>query len=422
MSLLTSTLKSVLLTLTGLAVFLMVMPAAADAGNDKEFGEKMLGKGKNHSHVMELQELLEAHGYIEDSVQEGVFDQATYEAVTAFQQEIGIFVDGLAGPQTIGALSILQKGDKGDVVLALQEDLHRLGYYRAALDGIFGPLTHQAVKDFQTAENILADGLAGPQTYGALHLAAQAQTVTGEPEQNEENSKEENTELEKTEENTEAGIEEEGEKDDQVNESSEQTEEPASAMDDAAESEDTAEETISSAPEEAAEEETTDTTIEESTEEAADINGDQGSEGSREDPTASGEAEENSEEESQETEADESSDSSLNDSADSQSESSGSTEGTVLTVEATAYTAYCNGCSGITYTGLDLRNNPDKKVIAVDPNVIPLGSKVFVEGYGTAVAGDIGGAIKGHKIDLFMPDRTDAIQFGRRTLEITVLD
>ncbi|SES32687.1 peptidoglycan-binding protein [Salipaludibacillus aurantiacus] len=418
MSLLKSTLKSVVLTLTGLAVFLVVTPAAADAENDKEFGEKMLGKGKSHSHVVELQELLEAHGYIEDSVQEGVFDQATYEAVTAFQQESGIFVDGLAGPQTIGALSILQKGDEGETVLALQEDLHRLGYYRAAIDGIFGPLTHQAVKDFQAAENILADGLAGPQTYGALHLAAQAHTVTGESEQNKENSKEEKTEPVKTDENKEAGIDENGNKDDEVNESSDQAEEPVSAMDDAAESEDTAEETISSASEEASEEETT----EEHTEEAADNNADQGSEESPDDTAASAEAEENSEEESQETEADESSDSSSNASADSQSESSGSTEGTVLTVEATAYTAYCNGCSGMTYTGLDLRNNPDKKVIAVDPNIIPLGSKVYVEGYGTAVAGDIGGAIKGHKIDLFMPDRTDAIQFGRRTLEITVLD
>ena len=62
---------------------------------------------------------------------------------------------------------------------------------------------------------------------------------------------------------------------------------------------------------------------------------------------------------------------------------------------ATAYTAYCNGCSGITTTGINLRANPNLKVIAVDPSVIPLGSKVWVEGYGYAVAGDTGGAIKG---------------------------
>ncbi|GAE45476.1 cell wall-binding protein [Mesobacillus boroniphilus JCM 21738] len=63
-----------------------------------------------------------------------------------------------------------------------------------------------------------------------------------------------------------------------------------------------------------------------------------------------------------------------------------------ITVEATAYTANCTGCSGITKTGVDLKANPNAKVIAVDPTVIPLGSKVYVEGYGYATAEDIGGA------------------------------
>ena len=48
-------------------------------------------------------------------------------------------------------------------------------------------------------------------------------------------------------------------------------------------------------------------------------------------------------------------------------------------------------------TGINLRANPNLKVIAVDPSVIPLGSKVWVEGYGYAVAGDTGGAIKGNE-------------------------
>ncbi len=93
-----------------------------------------------------------------------------------------------------------------------------------------------------------------------------------------------------------------------------------------------------------------------------------------------------------------------------------------MNVEATAYTAFCEGCSGITYTGIDLRANPDQKVIAVDPSVIPLGSKVYVEGYGEAIAGDIGGAIKGNKIDLFMPNHGDAIQFGRQNVTIHVYE
>ncbi|TFE04074.1 LysM peptidoglycan-binding and 3D domain-containing protein [Jeotgalibacillus salarius] len=93
-----------------------------------------------------------------------------------------------------------------------------------------------------------------------------------------------------------------------------------------------------------------------------------------------------------------------------------------MTVTATAYTAYCNGCSGVTRTGIDLRANPNQKVIAVDPNVIPLGSRVWVEGYGEAIAGDTGGAIKGNKIDLFIPSQQDALNFGVQTLDIKILD
>lgn len=102
--------------------------------------------------------------------------------------------------------------------------------------------------------------------------------------------------------------------------------------------------------------------------------------------------------------------------------SSSEPNGKEFYVSATAYTAYCNGCSGITATGIDLRSNPNLKVIAVDPSVIPLGSKVWVEGYGYAVAGDTGGAIKGMKIDLFMPTTDQAFGFGRKQVRIKVLD
>ncbi|WP_342528130.1 LysM peptidoglycan-binding domain-containing protein [Chryseomicrobium sp. FSL W7-1435] len=90
-------------------------------------------------------------------------------------------------------------------------------------------------------------------------------------------------------------------------------------------------------------------------------------------------------------------------------------------VEATAYTAYCTGCSGVTATGIDLRANPHLKVIAVDPKVIPLGSRVWVEGYGEAIAGDTGGAIKGNKIDVFIPNQQDALNWGRKTVTIKIL-
>lgn len=93
-----------------------------------------------------------------------------------------------------------------------------------------------------------------------------------------------------------------------------------------------------------------------------------------------------------------------------------------LTVKATAYTATCKGCSGITATGINLKKNPNAKVISVDPSVIPLGSKVHVEGYGEAIAGDTGSAIKGNKIDVFMPSKQDAINFGVKQVKVTILD
>lgn len=92
------------------------------------------------------------------------------------------------------------------------------------------------------------------------------------------------------------------------------------------------------------------------------------------------------------------------------------------TMRATAYTAYCEGCSGITANGTDIRSNPGLKVIAVDPRVIPLGTKVWVEGYGEAIAADTGGAIKGNKIDVFIPSEGQARQWGVRTVTVRVLD
>ena len=93
-----------------------------------------------------------------------------------------------------------------------------------------------------------------------------------------------------------------------------------------------------------------------------------------------------------------------------------------LTMTATAYTAYCEGCSGITKNGTDIRANPHLKVIAVDPTVIPLGTRVWVEGYGEAIAADIGGAIKGNIIDVFIPSHEEALQWGRKRVKVRILE
>jgi N-acetylmuramoyl-L-alanine amidase len=91
-------------------------------------------------------------------------------------------------------------------------------------------------------------------------------------------------------------------------------------------------------------------------------------------------------------------------------------------VKATAYTAYCDGCIGITKTGVDLRANPDEKVIAVDPAVIPLGSKVYVEGFGYATAEDTGSAIKGNRIDIFIPSRDEALEYGVKNITVQIIE
>ncbi|MED1741313.1 LysM peptidoglycan-binding domain-containing protein [Bacillus swezeyi] len=92
-----------------------------------------------------------------------------------------------------------------------------------------------------------------------------------------------------------------------------------------------------------------------------------------------------------------------------------------MTVTATAYTANDGGMSGVTATGIDLKANKNAKVIAVDPSVIPLGSKVHVEGYGEATAADTGGAIKGNKIDVFVPSKSAAKNWGVKTVKVKVL-
>ena len=87
-------------------------------------------------------------------------------------------------------------------------------------------------------------------------------------------------------------------------------------------------------------------------------------------------------------------------------------------MEATAYLPTDGGGHGITATGVRARHG----IVAVDPRVIPLGSYVYIEGYGRALAADTGGAIKGHKIDLCMESLTDALNFGRRTIKVYLLE
>lgn len=97
-----------------------------------------------------------------------------------------------------------------------------------------------------------------------------------------------------------------------------------------------------------------------------------------------------------------------------------SKSGKWVSVRATAYSTNQPELSDTTATGINLHNNPS--VIAVDPSVIPLGSKVYIPGYGNFVAGDTGGAINGNRIDIHMTSLNSARAFGRKTMEIQIVE
>lgn len=89
-----------------------------------------------------------------------------------------------------------------------------------------------------------------------------------------------------------------------------------------------------------------------------------------------------------------------------------------LIMSASAYTAHDPGNGSYTYRGNLLR----KGMVAVDPTVIPLGTRLYIKGYGYAIADDIGGAIKGQRIDLAFDNRREALNFGIQKVTVLIID
>jgi peptidoglycan DL-endopeptidase CwlO len=109
---------------------------------------------------------------------DGVFGRQTRRAVRTFQRAHGLLVDGVIGPVTGGALGTRGAGSgapatAGSVTMSLQRALG------VAADGEYGPITRAAVRRFQAAHGLGIDGVAGPQTLGALGLPANV--TLGEP-------------------------------------------------------------------------------------------------------------------------------------------------------------------------------------------------------------------------------------------------
>jgi len=171
-----------------------------------------LSYGDSNDQVIALQQKLMELGYLNISAPDGIFGNMTDSAVKAFQSANNIYPDGVVGPVTTSALfgttapaadpasaaeptpeaepepaaqpetapaapaavalnpdGLMVLGDSSDQVTALQQKLMDLGYLNiAAPDGIFGNLTENAVKEFQSANGIYADGAVGPVTLAAM--------------------------------------------------------------------------------------------------------------------------------------------------------------------------------------------------------------------------------------------------------------
>ena len=150
-----------------------------------------LRRGDRGDDVRELQRLLKATGHLSGPV-DGAYGAGTQRAVRAFQAAQGLVADGVAGPQTWQVLETaagdaggdgvarpgpgrgrptLRRGDRGEDVEDLQRLLAATGYLSGPVDGVYGAGTQRAVHAFQADQGMVADGVAGPQTWRALEDA-----------------------------------------------------------------------------------------------------------------------------------------------------------------------------------------------------------------------------------------------------------
>ena len=157
--------------------------------------------GTSGANVRLVQSRLQQWGYYKGAV-DGIFGTATSQAVKQFQARNGLTADGIVGPATWRALGFnpgtgggsgtvsaqaqgrptLYWGSRGANVRLVQWKLQEWGYYRGAIDGIFGNATAQAVRQFQARNGLRVDGLVGPATWRALGLGT-GQTTTPRTQQ-----------------------------------------------------------------------------------------------------------------------------------------------------------------------------------------------------------------------------------------------
>ncbi|MDD3336699.1 MAG: peptidoglycan-binding protein [Eubacteriales bacterium] len=182
------------------ALLCAVLPAGASSSTTLEFGSK-------GTEVLNLQKALVTLGYDPNGT-DGKFGRGTEAAVKLYQQTMGLTADGKAGTLTLNRIyadlatissgttnstttdattdtttaynpNTIKYGDSGTRVTELQTALKKLGYDPNGIDGRFGAGTKLAVINFQKANNLTADGLAGTQTQNLLYSLANASTGSG---------------------------------------------------------------------------------------------------------------------------------------------------------------------------------------------------------------------------------------------------
>jgi peptidoglycan hydrolase-like protein with peptidoglycan-binding domain len=170
--------------------------AAIAPANASNSSSTAVRRGSTGARVFALQERLAELGYYQGAI-DGDFGAGTESAVIAFQSNNGLVADGVVGPSTEAALrdsnavsaiqaspaaspsapastfptagdGLLELGESGREVIALQTQLQSLGFYNGVVDGEYGPSTRDAVIAFQRSRGLVPDGVAGPQTIGLL--------------------------------------------------------------------------------------------------------------------------------------------------------------------------------------------------------------------------------------------------------------
>ena len=382
----------------------------------------VLQRGDRGVQVEQVQELLIARGLLEGTV-DGVYGEATVEAIMKFQESMGLDADGVCGDQTFKLLTgadidanvepvgttgdessrqddyVIKLGSRGDDVADVQNMLIAMGFMVGNADGVCGQATVDAIKSFQASVDLPADGVAGEQTLNALNEAAQL-FEQGDFEPIEIIQGDEKVEPAEETPSNDRNV---GTKTLSVGEyaSVGSVIKPGMYGDGVVDLQKKliAQGFLSGSADGVCGSATVNA-----------IKNFQASVGLPADGVC-GLMTYSALEDAAYNTSDTTWDDVINYEMNYRRNRS-------IYVDATAYSAYDPGNGSYTARGTLLRHG----IIAVDPSVIPLGTRVYIPGYGEAIADDTGGAIVGNRIDIAFDSHEEAIYFGRQMLEIYILE